>query len=284
MLSFATLAEYYVFSGKVGTAGTGLSQFQVPLGIAIGADASGTTRLKVADLGNSRLSLLALEPLQVLSTFSDGFSPKYLARDHLDNIFLTEGNQVLAFDRANNRIGAWGGTGSLDGQFQGPLGIAVQREASGPFAVRRVYVVDSRNDRIQKFDATGGFVAKWGSVGNGPGQFNDPIGIGVRGDVYVADTFNDRIQVFAQNGTYLSQWAVPRPVGIAFDAAGNLFVTSNLEEVRKYTPAGQLITRWGGRGTGDGQFDVPAGIAVDSAGDVYVVDSENDRVQKFKKE
>lgn len=284
VLSFTTLAEYYAFSGKVGTSGAALGQFRIPLGLAIGADASGTTRLKVADLGNSRLSLLALEPLEVLSTFSDDLFPQYLARDHLDNIFLTDSNRVLVFDRANNRIGAWGSLGSGDGQFLRALGIAVQREASGPFSVRRVYVVDSRNNRIQKFDANGGFVAKWGSAGNGPGQFNEPIGIGVRGNVYVADTFNDRIQVFAQNGTYLSQWNVPGPVGIAFDPSGNLFVTSNTDEVRKYTAAGALITRWGSFGTANGQFNGPAGIAVDSAGDVYVADSENNRVQKFKKE
>jgi tripartite motif-containing protein 71 len=233
---------------------------------------------------NLRISLLALEPLQVLSTFSDDLLPEYIARDHLDNIFITDRNRVLVFDRANNRIGAWGTTGFGDGEFQRPLGIAVQREASGPFSVRRVYVVDSANDRIQKFDASGGFIAKWGSAGSGPGQFIDPIGVGVRGNVYVADLGNDRIQVFTPGGAYVTQWPVPGPVGIAFDSAGNLFVTSNTDEVRKYTAAGQLITRWGGRGTGDGKFDAPAGIAVDSAGDVYVVDSENDRVQKFKKE
>ena len=42
-----------------------------------------------------------------------------------------------------------------------------------------------------------------------------------------------------------------------------------------------FLLRWGVMGTGNGQFQRPRGIAVDAAGDVYVVDSQNARVQKF---
>lgn len=61
-----------------------------------------------------------------------------------------------------------------------------------------VYVADSGNDRIQKFDSTGAFITKWGFQGSGDGEFNKPAGIDVdiSGNVYVVDTNNRRIQKF----------------------------------------------------------------------------------------
>jgi tripartite motif-containing protein 71 len=63
-----------------------------------------------------------------------------------------------------------------------------------------VYVVDSWNKHIQKFDRDGDFIAKWGNEGTRNGQFNHPTGITIdsfTSYVYVADLDNDRIQVFA---------------------------------------------------------------------------------------
>src|SRR3954451_8038822 len=42
-----------------------------------------------------------------------------------------------------------------------------------------------------------------------------------------------------------------------------------------------LVTQWGSGGTGNGQFAVPNGVAVDAAGNVYVADQNNDRIEKF---
>ena len=54
--------------------------------------------------------------------------------------------------------------------------------------------------------------------------------------------------------------------------------------IEKFTSDGVLLTKWGTSGSGDGQFDNPEGIAVDSAEDVYVADTVNDRIQKFDKD
>jgi hypothetical protein len=90
------------------------------------------------------------------------------------------------------------------------------------------------------------FIAKWGSLGHGDGQFYCPYGIAIdsSGNVYVADTDNSRIQ--------------------------------------KFTSGGSFIAKWGSGGSGDGQFYYPFGIAVDSSGNVYVADTYNHRVQKFR--
>ncbi len=45
--------------------------------------------------------------------------------------------------------------------------------------------------------------------------------------------------------------------------------------IQKFDSNGNFITKWGFKGTGDGQFDNPYGIAVDSSGNVYVADTDN---------
>ena len=67
-----------------------------------------------------------------------------------------------------------------------------------------------------------------------------------------------------------------------FDAEGNLYVVDTLNHrVQKFTREGGFLGQWGSYGCGEGEFNMPWGIAVDELGDVYVADWRNDRVQKF---
>ena len=68
-----------------------------------------------------------------------------------------------------------------------------------------MYVADTGNSRIQKFDANGTFLTKWGSFGNADGRFNGPIGIDTDaiGNVYVADSGNNRVQKFDSAGNFV---------------------------------------------------------------------------------
>ena len=61
-----------------------------------------------------------------------------------------------------------------------------------------MYVTDTGNHRIEKFDREGNFITQWGGFGNGEGQFNFPYGIAVdaRGSVFVVDSGNTRVQQF----------------------------------------------------------------------------------------
>jgi len=106
--------------------------------------------------------------------------------------------------------------------------------------------------------------AVWGQIGTEPGQFNRPRGIAVGPDrnVYVVDSDNARIQVFTTDGVLVTQWGsrcnLADPVGCQDpDGSGPLAL-------------------------GDGQFQEPWGIAVDSAGLVYVADTWNHRIQVFQ--
>ena len=184
----------------------------------------------------------------------------------------------------------WGSEGSGDGQFSYPQGVAVN-------AAGNIYVADSGNHRIQKFDSSGSFLAKWGSQGSGDGQFSYPEGVAVdaSGNVYVTDPGNRfspnlRIQKFDSSGSFLAKWDsepgdgnLPHPAGIAVDdATGNVYVADRDNYwIQKFDASGSLLAKWGGLGSGDGEFWFPDGVAVDAAGDVYVTDAGNNRIQKF---
>ncbi len=109
------------------------------------------------------------------------------------------------------------------------------------------------------------------------------LAIDSKGNVYVADSDNNRIQKFSSNGVYITQWGISGTIAaIAIDSKNNVFVALSdfyHQLIQKYNSSGDFITQWGGRGSGNGQFYSPNGLAVDSNDSVYVV--ESNRIQKF---
>ena len=89
------------------------------------------------------------------------------------------------------------------GEFEEPVGVAIAPDTAFS-GERRAYVVDTWNQRIQVFDASGTFLFKFGSLGSGDGQFDSPWGVAVdaSGKIYVTDVFNRRIQVFDASGDF----------------------------------------------------------------------------------
>ena len=94
------------------------------------------------------------------------------------------------------------------------------------------------------------YVTQWGEFGSGDGQFNFPVGISFdsSGNLYVTDGENNRIQVFESNET---------------------------------TNGYDYLKQWGSPGIGDGQFNLPIGIAIGPLGNIFVSDHYNDRIHKF---
>ena len=180
----------------------------------------------------------------------------------------------------------WGSYGIGDGQFNEPYFVTVNPSDN-------VYVAESGNHRLQKFNSTGIFITKWGTWGTGDGQFRNPSGVAVdsSGNVYVADGNNDRIQKFNSTGTFITKWGSTGTgdgqfsylPGVAVDTSGSVYVVDcNNNRIQKFNSTGTFITKWGSSGTGDGQFKKPRGVAVDTSGNVYVADNENQRIQKFR--
>ena len=176
--------------------------------------------------------------------------------------------------------------GPVTVDFNEPYGIAIDDSDN-------VYVADTGNDRIQKFDPNGDLLTKWGTAGSGDGQFYWPsmIGIDSSGNVYVSDWGNYRIQKFGPNRTFITTWGTDGtsdgqfdgPDGMAIDASGNVYVSDYYNHrIQKFDSNGNFLTKWGTEGSGNGRFSFyPEGVAVDASGNVYVADSENNRIQKF---
>lgn len=158
---------------------------------------------------------------------------------------------------------------------------------------------------ISTFAGTG-LVA--GGADGRPGTFNAPYGIAIDGakNLYVADTVNNTIRKITPAGVVSTlagtagllgstngTGAAARfnfPVGIGVDAAGNVFVADSKNfMIRKITPAGEVSTFAGapfqlGSADGNGsaaRFFLPSGLAVDSAGNVYVAEQGNHVIRKI---
>ncbi len=158
----------------------------------------------VADLGNSRI---------------DKFSP--------------EGKFLLSIGKKSDNTQA--GETARPGHFKEPSGVAVDSQGD-------VYVADTWNGRIEKFDPKGKFLKDFGGANY---DFYSPrdVAVDAQGDIYVADTGNSRVQIFS--------------------------------------PQGQRLKILGSRGRGEGQFMEVYGMALDAGGDLFVADPGNGRIHKY---
>jgi RHS repeat-associated protein len=180
---------------------------------------------------------------------------------------------------------SFGTKGTGNGQFTRPLGMAVDKEGN-------VFVADSENNRIEKFNSKGEYVSQFGTKGSGNGQLSIPrdIAIDAEGNFWVTDSANWRIEKFNSKGEYLTQFGTfgggngqfKNPSGIAVAPNGHLWITDQqLSRISEYTATGELVRNVGSGGSGNGQFNTPEGIVVDAEGNVWVADRVNNRVQKF---
>ncbi|NCP87777.1 MAG: hypothetical protein CO094_01515 [Anaerolineae bacterium CG_4_9_14_3_um_filter_57_17] len=189
----------------------------------------------------------------------------------------------------------FGEIGQNLGQFDAPRGLAFAPDGS-------LYVADSRNHRIQHFDAEGNFINQWGTFGDLLNTGQAPIGtldepwgvaVGPDGSVYVSDTWNHRIQKFSAEGKAIKMWgifglaadasdALYGPRGISIDSAGHIFVadTGN-KRIVIFDSEGNLLNSFGSEGVDIGQFYEPVDVKIGPDGNAYVTDTWNHRVQVF---
>ncbi|MGQ9681198.1 MAG: flippase activity-associated protein Agl23 [Anaerolineae bacterium] len=266
-----------------------------PRGIALDGDG----RLIVADAANSQVLVLAAdgrlearwgrqgnEALQFQEPWGVAVGPTgaiYVAD--------TWNHRIQKLDAQGRFLGTWGTFGQTQGLaqgpgvFYGPRGIAVDADGN-------VWVTDTGNKRVCKFDPDGRLLGEYGGSGVGDGQFQEPVGIALdaQGNVYVADTWNQRIQVFDAGFRYLRQWPIDGWWGqsasnkpyLAVDALSNVYVTDpEAQRIVKFSPEGKVLAVWGKLGSDLSSFKLPIGIVVDREGNVLVADGGNGRVLEF---
>ncbi len=242
---------------------------------------------------------------QFNSTFGiaiDGLGTIYVADSQNHKIRKITADGVVT-TLAGSTKGFMDGVGTV-AQFDSPRGIAV--DVSG-----NVYVADSYNNRIRKISPTGVVTTLAGytrGFTNGVGtaaQFDTPSGVAVdaSGNVFVAESSNSAIRKITSGGVVttlaggtsgykdgvvaIAQFK--QPMGIAIDAAGNLYVADTFNHrIRKISLAG-VVTTLAGSGTSsfaDGigtaaSFSAPRNITVDSSGNIYVADTFNKKIRKI---
>jgi DNA-binding beta-propeller fold protein YncE len=149
-------------------------------------------------------------------------------------------HNVKIYDLQGKRLGALGGKPGGDfGQFLYPTYVTV--DSSG-----NVYVSDTLNARVQKFDANGKHVYTYGQMGTSWGEFD-------------------------------------KPKGVAIDGFGNLYVVdSGWSNVQIFNERGQILLFFGGRGPLPGMLKNPLSIAIDKNNRIYVGDYLNHRVEVYE--
>lgn len=302
-----------VFLRTWGNIGTGPGQFRLPDGLAV--DTGGT--VWVADRDNNRIQKFTHEgKVQPFAPFKrthrtsepGGFNLPYgVAVNGLGELYVadTHNHRIQQFTPAGKLIRIWGGKGRAPGQFDTPRGLTVD-------AFGNVWVADHTNQRVQKFSHDGKLLGVFGAgggdgtPGGGPGEFFEPRGMAsdAEGNIYVAEMVNHRVQVLRNDGSFLRMWGkggtggyeqrgsaygeFRLPYQVAIDGNGLVWVTdTDNERLQVFTPEGQFVRAYGANnadgsgGSLPGEFSKPYGAASDCAGNVYVTEQENRRVQVF---
>jgi len=248
-------------------------------------------------------------PASVIADGSGGFYTASSTQNRVYRVAL-DGRLSVA---AGSGLGGYGGDGgpATSAQLNGPCGVAV--DAGG-----NLYIADTWNNRIRKVTPPGTIstIAGDGTVGfggdGGPAtsaQLASPYDVTVDagGNLYITDTWNNRIRKVTPSGTIstvagngtegysgdggpATSAQLNHPYGVTVDAGGNLYIAdTDNNRIRKVTPPGTMSTvagdgTWGYSGDGgpatSAQLASPYGVTVDTGGNLYVVDADNNRIRK----
>ncbi|TRY65997.1 hypothetical protein DNTS_003777 [Danionella cerebrum] len=234
------------FKLKFGVRGRSPGQLQRPTGIAV--DMNGD--IIVADYDNRWLSIFSSDG-KFKSKIGAGrlMGPKGVAVDKNGHIITADNKAccVFIFQANGKLVSKFGAKGTSDRQFTDKSAANTPTEpkqskaapAFSPHFVainnkNEIVVTDFHNHSVKVYNADGEFLFKFGSHGEGNGQFNAPTGVAVdsNGNIIVADWGNSRIQVFDSNGSFLSYintTADPLygPQGLALTSEGHVAVADS---------------------------------------------------------
>lgn len=134
-----------------------------------------------------------------------------------------------------------------------------------------IYVSDTFNARIQKFNPEGQYLLQFGSLGEGDGQFQTPGGIVVdsKGNIYVVDLTRRNVQKFDATGKFLAKWSsFPgvnfAPFRLAIDGLNNIYIFGGDQRpILKLDSEGKLLAQIGFDSSNNYLFHLPVNIAAD---------------------
>ena len=279
-------------NGTSGYAGDGGAASQAELFIPLGLAVDGSGNVFIADSGNSVVREVSAATGKI-STVAGIYEP---------------------YGYTGQPIGDGGKATAA--YLDNPTGVAV--DTSG-----NLYIADTGHQLVREVSATTGIINTVAGVPGSPiagyngdgglatsALLNNPtqLAIDSAGNLYICDVYNGRVRrvaagtdtitTVAGNGARFGSTgdggpaisAALSPQGIAVDASGNLYISTDAATVREVNASTGIITRIAGNGYfgyfGDGgsatiaELDYPQGVAVDEAGNVYIADGENFRIRE----
>jgi streptogramin lyase len=278
------IAEYYSHvirkidkNGIISTiAGNGVAGFSGDGGLAnqatlfgprgVAVDSNGN--IYIADTDNNKIRKINASD-GIISTIAKELNgPNGIAVDSLNNVYIAEyySNVIRKIDK-NGNITTIAGTLNTSG-FSGDGGTATSAKLSGPSGIAvdsngNIYIADTSNQRIRKIDAKG--------------IITTIAGNGVAG--------------FSGDGGTATSALLNNPIGLAVDSLNNVYIAEYYSNVIRKIDAKGIISTIAGNGgggfLGDGGtatsalLSKPRGIAVDSNGNIYIVDTFNQRIRKI---
>lgn len=187
----------------------GRYRFPDPIDIALDREKN----LYITSFSTGKLVKLDLNGKGV-SIFSRGIDSRFYGVDCLDNMLCLSDfkeDKIFILDTEFNIVKSFGSPGNHDGEFHGPEGLSYDEKGN-------IYVVDSGNHRVQKFDKDGNFILKFGKPGEYEGQLKNPSHVTVyRELVYITDTGNKRVACFDDSGNFIENISIEgfsKPRGI----------------------------------------------------------------------
>ena len=261
-----------------------------------------------------------------LATSAELDQTEGVATDTAGNLYIADwtNNVIRKVTVATGVITTVAGNGTAG--YSGDGGAATSAELKGPTGVAidsagDIYIADQANNRVREVAAATGMITT--VAGNGTAGYSGDNGAATSaemysptdltfdsaGNLYISDDANNRIRKvtlttgvittvagdgtggYAGDGAAATSAELDNPAGLAFDSAGNLYiadVTNN--RIRKVAATTGVITTFAGNGTagfsGDGgaatsaEFNTPARITFDRAGNLYIADQTNNRVRE----
>ncbi|MCP4645136.1 MAG: hypothetical protein GY851_32140, partial [bacterium] len=146
-----------------------------------------------------------------------------------------------------------------------------------------IYVADSLNERIQKFDKDGVYLDEWSC-----GTLPSGLAFGGGNALFCGDRTNRGILKYSTDGTLLDSWNIINgwpegraiPMALASDSQGNVLVSDNGNRVQKFSSDGDLLAVWTSAGTDSLHVGWPTGAEVDDDS-LLVADNGNCTVKRF---
>jgi uncharacterized protein (TIGR03437 family) len=257
------------------------------------------------------------------------YAPQAVALDSSHNLYIADAGNNRIRKVSDGKINTIAGSGSATSSagYSGDGGPATSALLRNPYSVRvdsagNVYLSDIDNQVVRRIDGKTGTITTIAGVNGNYGYFQNqdggpaasayldkPLGLAfdAKGNLYIADSNDDRIRSISTDGNIhtfagANQWdtfggdggpanaaSLNHPYGVAVDASGNVYIADSANNrIRKVSTDG-TITTVAGTGTagfsGDGgpalnaQLNRPWDIAVDSSGDLFIADYNNQRIR-----